>query len=249
MGILRGIFRLMHLFVHFVKGLYLSFTRLHGTESHDLNDEQHTIIENWLHRSAEIIGIEFHVHGKATESPTFVVANHISWIDIIIISSVVPVSFLSKAEIRRWPIIGTLAAKAGTLFIHRGAKNGAEEAIKLMQKKLVAGHNVASFPEAKTTDGTQVHPFHARIFAAAIEANVLVQPIALCYPTKTNIKDVNPIVPYVEGPNLVRHAFKIMCAKQTIAAVTFCKPIETSGKMRKELAQSAQDAIAQVLKI
>lgn len=247
MGVVRGIYRLLHLLLHFMKGLYLSYTRLHGTESHDLNDEQHKIIENWLHQSAEIIGIEFQVHGTPTEPPAFVVANHISWIDIIIISSVVPVSFLSKAEIRRWPIIGTLAAKAGTLFIHRGAKNGAEEAIKLMQTKLGAGHSVASFPEAKTTDGTQVHPFHARLFAAAIDAQVLVQPIALTYPTDSNAKDVNPIVPYVEGPNLVRHAFKIMCAKHTIASVTFCNPIETNGKLRKELAQSARDAIAQIV--
>ena len=247
MGIVRGILRLLHLLVHMAKGLVLSYTQLHGTQSHHLTDEQHEIIENWLHRSAEIIGIDFQVHGTPSQPPVFVVANHISWIDIIIISSVLPVSFLSKAEIRSWPIIGTLAAKAGTLFIHRGAKNGAEEAVKLMHLKLDAGHSVMSFPEAKTTDGTQVHPFHARLFAAAIDADVLIQPVALTYPTHSDANDVNPIVPYVEGPNLVRHAFRIMCAKRTIASVTFCSPIQTSGKMRKELAQSARDAIAHIV--
>jgi len=249
MGALRGTFRLLHLLTHFAKGLYLSYTRLHGTQSHDLSDAQHEIIQKWLHRSAEIIGIDIQVRGTPSQSPIFVVANHISWLDIIIISSVLPVSFLSKAEIRNWPVIGTLAAKAGTLFIHRGSKNGAAEAVELVKVKLKAGHSVASFPEAKTTDGTSVHMFHARLFAAAIETETLIQPVALRYPLleKQTTTTVNPIVPYVEGPNLVQHAFKIMCAKRTIAEVTICDPLQSEEQLRKELAQAARDAIAQVV--
>ena len=249
MRFLRGTFRLLHLITHLFKGLFLSYTQLHGTQSHDLTDAQHKIIQTWLHRSAEIIGIDIEEHGKAASSPAFVVANHISWLDIIIISSVLPVSFLSKIEIRNWPVIGTLAAKAGTLFIHRGSKNGAAEAIELMQKKLTAGHSVASFPEAKTTDGTSVHTFHARLFAAAIDTETLVQPVALRYPVIEDMDStrVNPIVPYVEDPNLIRHAFEIMCAKRTIAEVTFCKPLESKDQQRKELAQSARNAVAQIV--
>ncbi len=249
MNALRGILRLIHLLAHFAKGLYLSYTRLHGTQSHDLSEEQHKIIQTWLHRSAEIIGIDIRVHGTVTKSPVFVVANHISWLDIIIISSVFPVSFLSKAEIRSWPIIGTLAAKAGTLFIHRGSKNGAAEAIELMKVKLQAGHSVASFPEAKTTEGTSVKIFHARLFSAAIETKTPIQPVALRYPATddhSNAK-INPIVPYVEDPNLVRHAFRIMCAKRTIAEVTLCDPLKINDQLRKDLAQSARDIIAQVV--
>ncbi len=249
MKVSRGIFRLLHLIAHFIKGLFLSYTRLHGTQSHNLSDEQHKIIQNWLHRSAEIIGIDIQVHGDPIPSPAFIVANHISWLDIIIISSVLPVSFLSKAEIRNWPIIGTLAAKAGTLFIHRGSKNGAAEALDLVKIKLTAGHSVASFPEAKTTNGKSVKLFHARLFAAAIETNTPVQPVALRYPPLNgdSTTGVNPIAPYVEGPNLVQHAFRIMCAKRTIAEVTICKAFEPEEQARKELAQSARDAIAQVV--
>lgn len=249
MNALRGILRFIHLLAHFVKGLYLSYTQLHGTQSHDLSEEQHLLIQTWLHRSAEIIGIDIQVHGTAINPPAFVVANHISWLDIIIISSVLPVSFLSKAEIRKWPIIGTLAAKAGTLFIHRGSKNGAAEAVELVKVKLHAGHSVASFPEAKTTEGTSVHMFHARLFAAAIETETSIQPVALRYPPSDNHSTarIDPIIPYVEGPNLIQHAFRIMCAKRTIAEVTFCDPLETEDQLRKNLAQSARHAIAQVV--
>lgn len=249
MNTLRGIFRLLHLLAHFAKGLYLSYTRLHGTQSHDLSKEQHEIIQTWLHRSAEIVGVEIQAHGIPAKSPIFVVANHISWLDIIIISSVLPVSFLSKAEIRNWPLIGTLAAKAGTLFIRRGSKNGASEAVELVKVKLNAGHSIASFPEAKTTDGTSVHVFHARLFAAAIETNTPIQPVALRYPPleeHVTIR-VNPIVPYVEAPNLVQHAFKIMCAKRTIAEVTICDVLQGEKRPRKEIAQSAREAIAQIV--
>ena len=249
MSTLRGIFRLLHLFAHFAKGLYLSYTRLHGTQSHDLSAEQHKIIQKWLHRSAEIIGIDIQVHGTPAKAPIFVVANHISWLDIIIISSVLPVSFLSKAEIRKWPVIGTLAAKAGTLFIQRGSRNGAAEAVELVKVKLNAGHSVASFPEAKTTDGTSVHVFHARLFAAAIETNTPIQPVALRYPPlqEHHATRINTIVPYVEGPNLVQHAFRIMCAKRTIAEVTICDELQNENQLRKELAQSARDSIAQIV--
>ncbi len=249
MSVLRGIFRFIHLLLHFSKGLYLSYTRLHGTQSHDLNNEQHEIIETWLHRCAEIIGVDIQVHGTPVQSPAFIVANHISWLDIIIISSVLPVAFLSKAEIRNWPIIGTLAAKAGTLFIHRGSKNGAAEAVDIVKLKLAAGHSVASFPEAKTTEGISVGLFHARLFAAAIDTKTPVQPVALRYPPLDvqSSTRINPIVAYVEEPNLVRHAFRIMCAKCTIAEVTLCKPLESAEKKRKELAQSARDSITRVV--
>lgn len=244
MAICRGLFRLAHLILHLIKGLFLSYAKLHGTQSHDLSDAQHKIIISWLHRSAEIIGVDIQVNGEPVKVPCFIVANHISWLDILIIASILPVSFLSKVEVRNWPVLGTLAAKAGTLFIHRGSKNGAAEAIELIQTKLKAGHNVASFPEAKTTDGTSVHIFHPRLFAAAIETNTLVQPVALRYPHPNG---VNPIAPYVDEPNLVMHAFRILCAKNTIAEVTFCKPIEATAMERKKLALLAKKAISNVV--
>ena len=244
MNSLRGTLRLLHLIVHLFKGLFLSYTKLHGTQSHDISVAQHKIIQTWLHRSAEIIGIDIQIHGTPTHAPTFVVANHISWLDILIISSVLPVSFLSKAEIRSWPVIGTLAAKAGTLFIHRGSKNGAAEAIQLMQKKLKSGHSVASFPEAKTTHGIEVHTFHPRLFAAAIDTGILVQPVAIRYPHEDG---THPHVPYVDEANIISHSFRIMCAKSTLAEVTFCEPIESKNRMRKDVAFSARKAIASVV--
>ena len=182
MNVLRGTWRLFRLITHLIKGLLLSYTKLRDIPERSLTKKQHEIVRTWLHQAAEIIGVDIQVRGTPAKKPVFVVANHISWLDILIIASVLPVSFLSKEEVRDWPVIGTLAAKAGTLFIHRGSRDGAAQATKLMQTKLAAGHSVASFPEAKTTDGTAVHAFHPRLFAAAIETGVPIQPVALRYP-------------------------------------------------------------------
>ncbi len=236
--------RLLRLIAHVFSGLLISYIRLHGTQSHDLTAAQRRIVQTWLRQSATIIGVDIQVRGVPAKSPVFVVANHVSWLDIPIISSVLPIAFLSKAEIRSWPLIGMLAAKAGTLFIQRGSKHGAAEAIDLMRKKLQAGHSVASFPEAKTTYGTRVHTFHPRLFAAAIATESFIQPVALRYP---HVHGVNPVVPYVDDTNFVRHAFRIMCAKRTVAEVTLCKPVNSHNLARKQVAQLARDAITRVV--
>ena len=197
-----------------------------------------------MYQVTKIIGIDLKVHGKPENSPVFVVANHISWLDVVIVASVLPVSFLSKSEIRKWPVIGTLAFKGGTLFIRRGSKYGVIEAVNLMRERLSSGHSVASFPEGTTSEGASVLPFHPRLFAAAIETKSIVQPVALCYP---HIHGVNPIVPYVRNSNLVMHAIRIMCAKRTAAEITLCEPIPCDGRLRKQLAQLARNAITEAL--
>ncbi len=244
MNTVRGIFRLLHLLAHILKGIFLCYTVLRSMQNNDLTEKQHRIVQAWLYQAAKIMGLDLKVHGEPQKSPAFVVANHISWLDIVIIASVLPVSFLSKAEVRKWPVVGTLATKAGTLFIHRGSKTGAVEAINLMRARLGLGHSVASFPEAKTTDGTFVHAFHPRLFAAAIETKSMIQPVALRYP---HTHGVNPIVPFVNNHNLVKHAFRIMSVRRTVAEVTLCKPIPSSDQLRKQLAQRARSEIVEVV--
>lgn len=243
MNIFRGTFRLIRLLVHLLKGIHICYTALGDTQRFDLSEKQHRIIQDWLSKVAKIIGIDLTVHGTPQKSPAFVVANHVSWLDIVIVASVLPVSFLSKVEIRKWPVVGTLAAKSGTLFIHRGSKTGALEAIHLMRERLRAGHSVASFPEAKTTDGARVHAFHPRLFAAAIETKSMIQPVAIRYP---HASGVNPIVPFVDNRNLVKHAFRIMSTKRTAVELTLCEPISSEGQPRKQLAQLARNSVADV---
>lgn len=242
--IFRGIIRLLHLLTHLLKGIILCYTVLRGIQNHVMTEKQRKVIQSWMYQVTKIVGVDLKVHGTPHPPPVFVVANHISWLDVVIIASVLPVSFLSKAEIRRWFVIGTLASRAGTLFIRRGSKFGVIDAVNLMRERLKSGHSVASFPEGTTTDGTSVQAFHPRLFAAAIDTDSMIQPVALLYP---QIHGSNSIVPYVRNSNLVKHAFRIMSAERTEVVITLCDPICIDGRLRKQLAQIARNAIVNAL--
>ncbi len=110
-----------------------------------------------------------------------VVANHISWIDIFVIHSQCPCSFVAKDEIRRWPLLGTLVARTGTLFIERGKRRAVHRMIEHIERRLQAGGRVAVFPEGTKSDGRRLLPFHANLIEGAVRAGVPVAPVGIRY--------------------------------------------------------------------
>lgn len=112
---------------------------------------------------------------------TLVVANHVSWLDPLIMLSCYPMSFIGKAEIRRWPVIGRMAANAKVVFIKRGSHEDALIINNIIKEKLSEGGTVAFFPEAYTSDGRGLLPFKTALFQAALDADGAVVPLALRY--------------------------------------------------------------------
>ena len=143
---------------------------------------QKSIRQWWLKKVVRIVGLRLEVVGKkpAQQDSALWVSNHVSWLDIPVVGSE-GVAFLSKAEIRQWPVIGWLGEKGGTVFIKRGGKDASEIASKKIAQKIHSDDSVLVFPEATTTDGKDLKRFHARIFAPAIDHGLPIQPIALRY--------------------------------------------------------------------
>jgi 1-acyl-sn-glycerol-3-phosphate acyltransferase len=110
---------------------------------------------------------------------SFIVSNHISWMDIFIIDSQCPASFVAKAEIAAWPLVGTLVARTGNLFIERGKRHAVHRMIERIVHSLAAGARVAVFPEGTTSDGRRLLPFHANLVEAAVRARAPVVPVGL----------------------------------------------------------------------
>ena len=106
-----------------------------------------------------------------------VVANHLSWLDIFAIDALCPASFVAKSEIARWPLVGTLVARAGTLFIERGRRHAVHRLIEHIERSLQAGGRVAVFPEGTTGAGHALLPFHANLIQAAVDAQAPVVPV------------------------------------------------------------------------
>ena len=128
-----------------------------------------------------ILGIRIRVYGSlSVRRPLFVVANHASYLDIFVLGSVLPSVFVSKQEVRRWPVIGSVASWQQTIFIARNPRAPADE-IKPIVDALNAGQNVTVFPEGTSTDGRSVLPFKSPLFDAAKTANAFIQPIGLVY--------------------------------------------------------------------
>jgi len=179
------------------------------------------------------------VSGQLPTRPMLWVSNHVSWTDIPLLGMLAPLSFLSKAEVRTWPVAGWLALKAGTLFIRRGSGDS-----KLIQKQigqhLLSNHPLMIFPEGTTTNGRSLRTFHGRLLSSAVETGVALQPVAIQY-----LRDgkPDPIAPFIGDDDLLSHLRRLFANEQGDVHIHLLAPIETLGKERAALAYQAQQAV------
>ena len=174
-----------------------------------------------------------------------VVANHVSWLDIFVINALYPCRFVAKAEIRAWPVLGWLAAGAGTVFIARGNRRELRHVFKGLVAVLQQGQRVALFPEGTTSRQGEVLPFHANLFEAAIDAKVAVQPYALSYVDAAG--SLHASIDYIGDTTFVDSMFTILQGPPVRARLQALAPIEATGAHRRELAEQAHTAVAAAL--
>lgn len=205
-----------------------------------------TMTRLWHRSSLLILGIKIHVHGNRQDGNVLFVPNHISWLDISILGALIPTHFLSKAEILYWPMIGMLASRTGTLYIKRGSKNASAESNEVMQHALEQQHNIVLFAEGTTTDGS-MRKFHGRLMQSAIDADGLIQPVALFYPDESG-HAINRKVLYIDEMHFLKSVFTILATPNIPAEVHFLEPIEAKGKSRDELARYCHDSIYKIIK-
>ncbi len=179
------------------------------------------------------------VHGEVPTRPMLWVSNHVSWTDIALLGQVAPLSFLSKAEVRHWPVAGWLAQHAGTLFIRRGA-NDSQRLRREMALRLEDGYPLVIFPEGTTTDGRDLRTFHGRLLACASDANVALQPVAIRYGRGETI---DPLAPFVGDDDLLSHLMRLLRAEAATVDIFLLASIETRGMERAALAYQAQEAV------
>lgn len=138
-------------------------------------------VRAWSAGLMRIFGFRLRRIGTPQPGPVLFVANHVSWIDIEALHSQRMMGFVAKREIAGWPLVGWLAARGQTIFHERGSTDSLNGVLEVMVQRLRGGRSVGVFPEGRTRGGDHVGPFHARIFTAAVQAQVPVQPVALRY--------------------------------------------------------------------
>lgn len=206
---------------------------------------KHFAINAWSSGLMRIFGFRLHREGTPLPGAALFVANHVSWVDICMLHGQHMMGFVAKAEIRRWPLIGFLATRGETIFHQRGSSESLGGVMHAMAQRLREGGAVGVFPEGGIRDGHGVHPFHARIFAAAVEAHVPVQPVALRYGVRG---DAQAFVAWHKGENLVQNFVRLLGAPSREAAVVFL-PAIAPGTLegRKQIAELARERIVTAL--
>jgi 1-acyl-sn-glycerol-3-phosphate acyltransferase len=204
------------------------------------------IIQAWMKRTARTLGLRVTVVGEPVPGPVLTVANHVSWLDIVALNSVRPMSFLSKDNVRKWPLIGRLSAVTGTLFLRRGSLLGLNRTMDEIVDRLHQGKHVTLFPEGTTTDGSRVLPFHRALFRSAHRAQVPVQPVAIRY-VRNGGRD--HAAPFVGDDGFVTHLLRILAVGTTEVRLYFCRPVTESTGDSRTLARYVHDQVATVVSL
>lgn len=200
----------------------------------------------WYRRFLRIMGVEIETSGAWPSGGCLVAANHVSWLDIIIFGALLDAAFVSKAEIGQWPVVGRFARHTGTVFLPRGAGR-TREATQRLVEALDAQRAVILFPEATTNNALLPERFYPRLFAAGVEAQAPVQPVALHYlPDESGEAGHHPLAPWVDT-SLAAHFRRLFRLPQLRVRVTFCAAVPTSGCERRYLSEVSHRAVTEAL--
>lgn len=240
MGAIRLIIRLPLLLLLFVFGtpatvlaFYPPFRGrgIKGTPYQDI------MLRWWSRKACRIFGVTVTEHGEFPAGPLLIVANHISWLDTQVLHSLSPMGFVAKAEIEGWPVAGYLARVGDTVFHKRGSHDSASGVLVAMSSRLSEGGKVAIFPEGGILPGIGIKRFHARLFAAAIDTQTPVQPVAIRYIMDGKRFDD---MTFRDNENFMANIFRLLMQPHRIAEVTIPRPFSPVGIARKQVALRAE---------
>jgi lyso-ornithine lipid O-acyltransferase len=197
------------------------------------------IVRWWFERVARALRLEIVARGQPTKEPALWCSNHVSWLDVVALGAEADLTFVSKSEVRSWPLVGWCASAAGTLFIRRGADSATGRSIA---RVLAQENSAAIFPEGTTGTGERLRRFHPRLFAAAIETGAFVQPVAIRF-SEAGIR--SSVAPFVGDDSFFPHLLKVLAHGGLRVELAFAPPIDPAALPdRRALAQAAETAVA-----
>jgi lyso-ornithine lipid O-acyltransferase len=199
----------------------------------------------WMRGLLHLLPLQIRCHGQPAAGTRLLVSNHVSWLDIVLIGAHAPVHFLSKAEVRDWPVIGWLASAAGTLFIQRGQASGSALQSQLASA-LQQGCSLVIFAEGTTTAGDQVRTFHGRLMSCAIDAATQIQPVAIAY-RKQGQRDTT--APFINDDEFSTHLLRLLGSSRIDVDLHFLGDLSPQAGNRNHLARCAHSAVSQALQL
>lgn len=235
-----AVFRGIRVMLHICYGLLLAvyYPRLAKTA-------RRRILQRWSAGLLDILNVGLKMPAEDDFSvlpPGLIVSNHISWLDVIVLNSVIPMRFVAKSEVRRWPVIGWLSVRVQTIFIERGKARDAARINRQLVALLQEDECMAIFPEGTSTDGTQVGRFHASLLQSAIDASAQVHPVALSYQDSRGAH--SSAASYIDEISFAASLWRVLCTHELHVCLIATPSLNAAGAVRRALAEAAQAQIS-----
>ena len=209
----------------------------------------------WFHLAAtRLIGLKIIEHGAPTASrPLLILSNHVSWLDITVIGALMPISFISKAEVANWPVFGRFAKLQRTVFVERERRAATGKVAGEIARRLRSGDAMVLFPEGTSGNGTHVLPFRTALIGAARQAiagadeTVWVQPLAVAYTRLHGLplgRFRKPHVAWYGEMEMASHLWSVLKRGEIDVDVVWSEPVIVDASTdRKEVARRAEAAV------
>lgn len=239
MRTLKAVWKLLRGLWHVLLGMWMIYARFP-----QLSPEQREMrVQVWALQFLALWDIHLQVRGQPVRNgPALIVANHISWLDISVIHAARHCRFVSKSDIRNWPLVSTLATGAGTLYIERTNRKDALRMVKDMADAMKNGDVVAVFPEGTTSDGRDLLPFHANLIQSAIQAEAPVQPMSLQFiDAQSGETSFAPC--YIGDDTLLGSIWRTLTAHRITAVVHFGELQYAQGRDRRAWAHALREEV------
>jgi 1-acyl-sn-glycerol-3-phosphate acyltransferase len=238
--------RLIQAFGHAFWILWIKFPKLD-------KEQKLQAIKVWSKKTLAIIGVQV-VHETVypstenADAPMLLVANHVSWVDALIIQTIQPSIFVAKSEVRSWPIVGNIATACGVVFVDRGSPSSARRMVDDVSSALHHGYCVAGFPEGTSSEGRAVSLFHANLFEAAINHNIQVRPLAIRYTNPhTGARCLKAA--FIGDIGFVQSLHQVMTSSGIQAKVHVGDTLSPEGHSRRTLAHLSHKSVSNQLEL
>lgn len=204
-------------------------------------EQRAAAVSQWARRMLSALGVTLEVRGEPAPAPLMWVANHIAWLDVLVLHALRYGRFVAKSEVRHWPLIGPMSDAAGTLFIERASRRDALRVVHQIAEALADGEVVAVFPEGTTSDGSTVLPFHANLLQAAIATQTPIQPVRIEYfnPQGQRSADVR----YINDDTLVASVWRVLRAPSVRVRLSLLPLQQAEQRDRRTWAADLRQAL------
>lgn len=243
---IRAVWRLGLFFGHLILtyALYQAGTVIRYRSESARRSWREKQLLGWSQRTLRFLGLRYEIEGPIPEPPALIASNHLGYLDILLLAGIMPARFLSKMEVKSWPVLGGITAEMQTLFIDRTRRSDVRRVMQEMKRVLEEGESLVFFPEGTSHDGSDILPLRSPLLQVPVELDQPVIPVGIRYASNDPEFPAERDMCWWGEVDFFPHFFRFCGLPSSRAVITFRKKIPP-GTDRKELAVRLREELRQ----